>query len=215
MSLTEAVTVPDVADVDRPTVGRIVNGVVTTIVTIVVAVVGTLTLVVAIAAHFAANNEYVVFGHPVMTVLSGSMSPTIRTGDLIIDDQLNADQAAHLHAGQIITFRRDTRTLTHRIVAVGAAADGSTQYTTKGDANNVADSTPVPASSVLGVFHSKISRGGYILDALHRPLVLWLLLASPILWFISEPLRHWARELDEAEHQGPADPAGEAEADEQ
>lgn len=191
------------------------NSIITSIATVAIAVLATLMIVIAIASHLSQNNEYVVFGHPVMTVLSGSMHPTIDAGDLVIDDRVSGDEARHLQVGQVITFREPTLgTKTHRIVAVTTAPDGSVAYTTKGDVNNQADAVPVPASSVIGTLRTRIPFGGYILNALHRPMVLWLLLAAPLLWFISEPLRRWARELDDADSEAPA-VTGEAEGGEQ
>lgn len=195
MTLAEATAILDAPDHDRRSVWSVVSSIGSTLLTIVVSVVATLAVVVAVASHLSPNTEYGVLGHPVLSMLSGSMSPTIHTGDLIIDDAVSADQAARLHVGQIITFHRaagDARTETHRIVDVHNAEDGSVLYTTKGDANNAPDAEPLPSSRVIGVFHSKISRGGYILNALHRPTVLWLLLASPTLWFISDRLRRMA-----------------------
>lgn len=184
--------------------------VVTSVLSVVLAVVAPLAIVVAIATHFSPSGQYTVFGHPTLTVLSGSMTPTIRTGDLIIDNPVTRAQASHLHIGQVITFHESAGSqgvITHRIVAVVTQPDGSVAYRTKGDANNMVDTTPRPATAVVGVFRNRIPAGGYVLNALHRPLVLGLLLASPLLWFLAEPLRRWARE----EGTDPAAQAGEAE----
>lgn len=191
------------------------RNVVSTIVTVLVVIVASLALVLAVATHFSPKGQYRVFGHPVMIVLSGSMTPVIRTGDLVIDDSVTASQAKHLHVGQIVSVR-DTpgsqTIITHRIV--GIVHSGRTvSYITKGDANNAADATPRPSSDVVGVFSTDIPRGGYILNALHEPLVLGLLLASPILWYLAGLLFAWAREMDGPASRDPAEPAGKAEGD--
>jgi signal peptidase len=134
-----------------------------------------------------------------MTVLSGSMTPVIRTGDLIVDNPVTAAQARQLHAGQIISVRETPYShsvITHRIIAVQVHA-GVVNYVTKGDANNAPDTVLRPSSDVIGVFRLAVPRGGYILAALHRPLVLGLLLASPVLWFLAAPLYRLARRMDE------------------
>jgi signal peptidase len=178
--------------------------VLSTVMTVIVVIVAAIAIVLAVATRLSPAGQYGqyrVFGHPVMMVLSGSMSPTIKTGDLIVDNPVSAAQAQHLHVGQIISFRDSptSRTvLTHRIVKV-TTADGAVAYITKGDANNSADASPRPAADVLGTFSYAIPRGGYILNSLHRPLVLGLLLASPILWFIAGPLFQAARKMDEGE----------------
>jgi signal peptidase len=166
---------------------------------VLVAMTGALAIVIAIATHFSRGGQYTAFGHPVLTVLSGSMAPAIRTGDLIVDDPVSAAQAASLRPGQIISVLEapGSHTLiTHRIVAVRVAG-GSVSYVTKGDANNAPDATLRRAPEVIGVFRFAIPRGGYALSALHRPLVLGLLLAAPVLWLLAGPLFQLARRMDE------------------
>jgi signal peptidase len=166
--------------------------------TVLVAIAVTLTIVAAIAIQLSDQAQYTVFGHPVLTVLSGSMSPVIRTGDLIIDSPVTARQAWRLHAGQIISFRSAPGSMviiTHRIVG-RTVIHGKVDYLTKGDANNSADTILRPAGDVIGVFRQAISRGGYILNALHRPIVPGMLLLSVLLWTIAGPLYRWAKALD-------------------
>jgi len=185
-------------------------GVVSTAVTVLVVVVASLTIVLAVSTHFSPKGQYTVFGHPVMTVLSGSMTPVIRTGDLVVDDHVTATQAAHLHVGQIISVRDTPGSqiiITHRIVGVEHSG-GKVSYVTKGDANNAPDATLRPSSDVIGVFSTAIPRGGYVLNALHKPLVLGLLLASALLWFIAGPLFRLARKMDEPSSREPAASGG-------
>jgi signal peptidase len=179
------------------------------VITVLVAMIAALAVVIAIATHFSRDGQYTAFGQPVMTVLSGSMTPVIRTGDLIVDNPVTAAQASNLHAGQIISVREapgSQAIITHRIVAVKVSG-GAVSYVTKGDANNAADTPLRPASDVIGVLRFAIPRGGYVLAALHRPLVLGLLLASPVLWFLAGPLFQLARRLDEPQGGAWAEPA--------
>jgi signal peptidase len=194
---------------------RVLARVVSSAMTVVVSMVAALAIVLAIATHFSRSGQYMAFGHPVMTVLSGSMTPVIRTGDLIVDNPVTAAQARNLHAGQIISVREapgSQAIITHRIVAV-KVVDGAVGYVTKGDANNAPDTTLRRASDVIGVFRFAIPRGGYALSALHRPLVLGLLFASPVLWFLAGPLFRLARRMDEPDAREPAESAASAEAD--
>jgi signal peptidase len=173
----------------------------TSLITVVVAVVGVLALVVAVMTRLSAKQEYTMFGHPVMTVLSGSMSPAIRTGDLIYDKQIRSTaEASNLHVGQIITFRdpsAPSQVLTHRIHSVSSTNGKVTGYVTKGDANNAPDRVAVPPGNVIGIYEGKIPRGGYVLNALHKPQVLGLLIASPLLWLLSGWLIAYGRRPDE------------------
>jgi signal peptidase I len=125
------------------------------------------------------------------------MSPAIDTGDFIID---NPDHGAtNLRRGQIITFYDSPGSptvITHRIVAV-LHQSGGVFYRTKGDNNPAADLALRPSRDVIGLYKVKIPRGGYFLTNLHRPIVLGLLLAAPLLWLIAGILRSYAKTQDE------------------
>ncbi len=169
-------------------------GVFSTLATFAAVIIGTLAVIVAVASHFSPPGQYTVFGHPVLSVLSGSMSPTIKTGDLVFDDPVSRSQAENLHAGQIITFRAvGTRTFTHRIHAV-EAVNGSVFYQTKGDANNAPDQALVSPQQIVGLYSDKVPLGGYMLNALHKPAILMLLLTAPFLWLLSSWLLDLANE---------------------
>jgi len=157
----------------------------------------TVLLVAAIATRFSSSDEYTLFGHPALIVLSGSMTPTIDTGDFVVD---NPDPGAtNLRVGQIMTFfdsPGSSTVLTHRIIQVVHTA-GGVFYRTKGDANPAPDPDLRPARDVIGVYDFKIPRGGYFLVNLHRPIVLGLLLAAPVLWLVAGILRSWAKDEPE------------------
>jgi signal peptidase len=160
--------------------------------------VGSLAVVLAVASHLGPPGQYTVFGHPVLIVLSGSMTPAIRTGDLVYDDRVSLSQANHLEAGQVITFRPSAgqQTITHRIHAV-VPMDGTIAYQTKGDANLTPDASPVAPSQVVGLYRGKIPYGGFLLNSLHRPFSLMLLLAAPCLWLLSGWLFALGRQAEE------------------
>ncbi len=182
----------------RPSRWRMALEVFSTLMTVLIAAVAGLTIVLAIASHLSSTGQYTVFGHPVMTVLSGSMSPTIRTGDLIVDASVTPQRVRNLRPGQIISFREEpgsTVIITHRIVR-RIVKHHTVTYFTRGDANNAPDALYRPAKDVVGVFQHSIRDGGYVLNALHKPLALGLLFASVILFFVAGPLFRMARKID-------------------
>ena len=80
-------------------------------------------------------------------IVSGSMAPQIRPGDVVCVDPA---ALARLVRGQVVVVHdpvRPGRLLAHRVVEI--RADGS--LLTKGDANPVPDSTAVPAGAAVGV----------------------------------------------------------------
>ncbi len=175
---------------------------------VLVSMLAVLAVVVAVATHLSARGQYTAFGHPVLIVLSGSMTPVIRTGDLIVDDAVTPAQARQLRVGQVVSFRAAPGSpviITHRIVA-RRMVHGLVEYQTKGDANNAPDVGLRPAYDVVGVFAMSIRAGGYVLNALHRPIVPGLLVASAVLWFLAGPLYRLARDMDK--RQSPHDHPG-------
>ena len=90
-------------------------------------------------------------------VLSGSMDPEIQAGDLIICHQADASQ---VKKGDIISFfdpqGNGTAVVSHRVTAIEHDSSGKPVFTTKGDANNVADSAPVTADKVIGIYQFRI-----------------------------------------------------------
>jgi signal peptidase I len=108
-------------------------------------------------------------------VRSGSMSPTIPLGALVIATRAPADE---LGVGDVIVFHRPDRPTTivvHRIYAVEQTPTGRA-FLTKGDANDSADSWTVPATGegwravysfsragfTVGWLHAAVSRRGWV-----------------------------------------------------
>jgi signal peptidase I len=100
----------------------------------------------------------VLLGLSPVVVSSGSMSPLLRTGDVLLN---GAPGTEVLGPGTVVTFDAgaspqamaddgaspsDARLVSHRVVASGPGG-----YTTRGDANHAADRQPVPHGAVVGV----------------------------------------------------------------
>ncbi len=185
----------------RPT--RRVLGAVTTVLAGLVALLLVASVALAVLVRHGPSGDLVAFGHPVFSVASGSMTPTFDTGDLIVDRALTTSEAASLHVGEIITFRAVSPatgniplTVTHRIYAVRRALSPLgvpvVSYTTKGDANNAPDQWTIHPNDVLGQYESRISAGGYVMAALHRPLTFVLLIMAPVVYLaFSWTRRRW------------------------
>ncbi|MBT0767616.1 signal peptidase I [Kineosporia sp. J2-2] len=76
-----------------------------------------------------------LFPYQTMTMLTGSMAPTIEPGDVAVDSRVSVYD---LRPGDIITYHipvEDNRIVSHRIVSVTPEPDGSVTVQTKGDAN--------------------------------------------------------------------------------
>lgn len=100
----------------------------------------------------------------VLTVLTGSMRPTLGVGDLVIEEVVPARE---LRAGDITTFREPTgeKTITHRVQSIvwtGQLGD----VITRGDANGAGEEWVVPADGALGRVVLHIPKVGYVVGAL-------------------------------------------------
>jgi len=100
-----------------------------------------------------------VFGHQSLTVVSGSMVPTLGVGSVVIDDVI---APADARPGDIITFKDPVhpRRLTHRLQKV--RVEGDTFYmTTLGDANDAPEHWTVPRTGHIGRVVAHLPKLGY------------------------------------------------------
>jgi signal peptidase len=80
-----------------------------------------------------------VLDYRTMTMLTGSMAPTIDPGDVVVSTPLDVDD---VQVGMVITYHipiDDHRVVTHRVIEVDHTADGTVSVRTQGDANNAPD----------------------------------------------------------------------------
>lgn len=130
---------------------------------------GTLLLYVADIKIRAAKGDYTAPMFNAYVVLSGSMLPTIQVKDIVVTKKIPEEK---LQIGDVITFiSPDTRfggiSITHRIIdKIYDENMGVYTYKTQGDANNVADTVPVPNANILGKVILKIPKVGYIQDVI-------------------------------------------------
>lgn len=100
-------------------------------------------------------------GFEPMVVLSGSMEPTYHTGSLLYIKHVDQTD---IEVGDVITFYIDVDTLvTHRVIDIDA--ENST-YSTKGDANEIADNNAVSYGDILGEPVFNIPKLGYLAQKL-------------------------------------------------
>lgn len=92
-----------------------------------------------------------------LMVQSGSMSPTIEVGDLIIVSV--PEDGADFKKDDVITFWDEEPggpLVTHRIAEVTKDDDGKKAYRTKGDANSAEDAVLVYDKDIVGVYVTRI-----------------------------------------------------------
>jgi signal peptidase I len=134
------------------------------------------------------------------TVMSGSMEPSIHTGDVVIDQRIEPLRA---HVGDVVTFTDPSnrrRLITHRVRSI--RPDGNTvQVVTKGDANNTVERWSVPVDGRIGLVKAHVPKLGYLLVYSHSRYGLVLLVALPALVLCLLQLRLiWMPRKEDAGH---------------
>lgn len=148
----------------------------------------------AAAAVLVAVAWIVPFGGRALSVMSGSMSPAIETGDVVVSRPV---PPLEIRRGDVITFRDPTdseRLITHRVKEIQITG-GEARFVTKGDANNSAERWAVAADGEVGLVVYRLPKLGYALAWLGHPLAKLLLVALPALLLGAYELRRiWAAE---------------------
>jgi signal peptidase len=105
-----------------------------------------------------------VLGYQSLTVVSGSMEPTLGVGSVVIDEVISPLDA---RPGDIVTFKDPLRPrqLTHRLQKVRVEGD-TTYMVTLGDANDVPERWTVPVDGQIGRVVAHLPKLGYARAAL-------------------------------------------------
>ena len=110
-----------------------------------------------------------LFGYSALTVVTGSMEPSIEVGSVVLSERISPLEA---RPGDIVTFRDpdgDGRLLTHRVRSV--RYEGDVAYvTTIGDANDVPERWTVPSGGTVGRVAYHLPKVGYVREAISTPL---------------------------------------------
>ena len=148
-----------------------------------------------IAKSYIYPDKYPTFaGYSMMIVLSRSMEPTIKEGDLIIVkesdiSEVHGESSEGAADGTIISFfnpeSQNRTVLTHRCVEVLTDESGGKVFKTMGDSNNTVDLTLAPAEDLIGVYAGRIPLAGSIAMWLQTIPGLIVCVVVPIVLFVT------------------------------
>lgn len=98
-----------------------------------------------------------IAGYSIMTVLTGSMEPDYKVGDIVIVKKTVTDE---LKVKDVITFYSNDPTMegqivTHRIIDI-TEENGQRLFETKGDNNQIADLEKVEEEDVIGKVQGRV-----------------------------------------------------------
>lgn len=94
-------------------------------------------------------------------VLTGSMEPGIRPGDVVLIRKFNSEKEIYaLAKNDVINFKRDDIVITHRILNILFDEDGNISFQTKGDNNKSPDQEIVMPNDLNGLVKKTVSGAG-------------------------------------------------------
>lgn len=139
--------------------------------------IGTIALTVLLVFALAILISPMV-GYRLDTVRSGSMSPAIKTGDLVISSSV---QDEDVHVGDVIIFRHDGVLICHRVIETNLSQG---LILTQGDANEGPDPFFVGYDDVVGEVGTVLPSVGHAVSFLRSPLGLGIIIGLGVLLFL-------------------------------
>ncbi len=109
-----------------------------------------------------------VFGARSMVVQSGSMTPAIRTGDVVVARPIAPTEAK---VGDIVTFQEPNGSgnlLVHRVRAISREG-GEVAVVTQGDANTTQERWKVPVDGAIGAVAYRVPMLGFATGWINGP----------------------------------------------
>lgn len=100
-------------------------------------------------------------GYRSLTVLTGSMQPTLEPGSVVVDEVISPTEA---RIGDIVTFtdpENPDRLITHRLKAARVEGD-TARMVTRGDANDAPERWSVPVDGEIGRVIVNVPKLGHV-----------------------------------------------------
>lgn len=101
-----------------------------------------------------------VFKYYFLSIGSGSMSPNINKGDVVIVKKVNEEELKEIKSGDVLVFKQEDRVVVHRVIEV-RIEDDHYSFITKGDNNDEEDNWIIDESDVIGTTTIRIPVVGY------------------------------------------------------
>ena len=127
------------------------------------------------------NNKFSICGIKIFTVITGSMIPVYNIGDILIVQEVSAEELKInddiVYNGEMGNVRN--KTITHRIVEINKKEDGDYRIITKGVANTARD-PEINQTQVIGKVIGKVTIVNWILRVITN-IYAWMLIPVVIL----------------------------------
>lgn len=94
------------------------------------------------------------FRYYAVAIATGSMSPTINKGDIVVIDKVE-NVYDNVELGDVIAFKYNNVVIIHRVINI-VKDDGERFFYTKGDANNAEDNYAIEEKDIVGIIKFRI-----------------------------------------------------------
>ena len=128
-------------------------------------------IILVAISNINTENGMSLFGCEAYIIKTNSMEPSIKNGDVVITKKVPEEK---IQVGDIITFKQDADIITHRISRI--EEENEKKYITKGDNNNIEESSKITYKEIKGKEIITIPYLGKIINILQNKIVFWIIL---------------------------------------
>lgn len=150
-------------------------------------------IIVFLVVSKVQGNPPTLFGHQMYFIRTGSMSPYLEPGDVIISKKYGGGELVAGNDGDVVTYygnvNGNVEMITHRVIEI----DGE-KIVTKGDFNNTVDS-PITKNDIEAVMVYKTVVIDKIYMIISSTWGFWLLIFTPIALLIVSEIVSLVKEL--------------------
>lgn len=100
-----------------------------------------------------------IFKYYFLSIGSGSMTPNVNKGDVVIVEKYNENELGNIEKGDILVYKKENQVVVHRVVEVNQ--DDEITFRTKGDNNDDEDAWIINEKDVIGIAKFRIPLVGY------------------------------------------------------
>lgn len=151
---------------------KLVKKIILIIVTIILTLLISYNIYSFVCINILGKELVTINGYAILEVVSGSMEPEIKIGDMIIINTKEQD----FKKGNVVTYHDSNNSLvTHRIISI----EGN-EIITKGDNNNTEDN-PIYKSEIVGRALYKMRNAGRIIASIRSPLTMVMIFIIGVL----------------------------------
>ena len=135
------------------------------------------------------NNRISMFNFRLFTVISGSMEPKYKIGDVLVAVETDPED---VKVGDVISYLGNKgsfsdKVITHQVIKIEKGSDGKYYYHSKGLANAIEDPI-VGQDQLYGVVKYKVKTLSLVYKVVGTPLGFFLFVVVPILYIIGSEL---------------------------